>query len=261
MHYEIIKYPDGSSYIKVNEFKKEFTYKINNYEDLWNLVKLIDIYEYHSIFPTVIIPCLLDAQADQRFNDNESFNLKLILKLLNSLSANFKVFHPHNKDAIAYGSNNITSISNTTYINQVLDLNNPNLALMSPDAGMYKNIMKLAKDLNFKGPVYTACKSREYINGKSKLIQIVSEIDFKGQDITIIDDICIYGGTFKGLSKILKERNCGKLNLIVSHITIQDLGDDPVTNYFDKVFTTNSKYDVYFSNNNPIDNLKIINMF
>lgn len=69
--------------------------------------------------------------------------------------------------------------------------------------------------------------------------------DYEGKDILIIDDICVYGGTFKGLAKLLKERNCGKLYLAVSHMTVQNLGEDPVTNYFDKVFTTNSKYEHY----------------
>jgi hypothetical protein len=55
----------------------------------------------------------------------------------------------------------------------------------------------------------------------------------------------VYGGTFKGLSKLLKERNCGKLYLAVSHMTVQNLREDPVTKYFDKVFTTDSKFDEY----------------
>ena len=55
-------------------------------------------------------------------------------------------------------------------------------------------------------------------------------------------------------------------------MTVQNLGEDPVTNYFDKVFTTNSKYDWYWNNTNEsIDlfadrskqpsNLEIIKLF
>ena len=101
--------------------------------------------------------------------------------------------------------------------------------------------MKLADKLQWRGEVYGASKSRKYEDGKSKLIQVVDKTDFKGKDILIIDDICVYGGTFKGLSKMLKERNCGKLYLAISHMTVDNLGTDPVTNYFDKIFTTNSK--------------------
>lgn len=83
-------------------------------------------------------------------------------------------------------------------------------------------------------------------DNKSVLNQTIDKQDFQGKDILIIDDICVYGGTFKGLFKLLRERNCGKLYLAVSHMTIQNLGEDPVTNYFNRIFTTNSKFDNYY---------------
>lgn len=116
---------------------------------------------------------------------------------------------------------------------------------MSSDAGGYKPLMKLCDQLKWTGETYSATKSRSYVDGKSKLTQIVDREDFGGKDILIVDDISVYGGTFKGLAGLLNDRNCGKLYLAVSHMTVQNLGDDPVTEYFDKVFTTNSKYDSY----------------
>lgn len=47
-------------------------------------------------------------------------------------------------------------------------------------------------------------------------------------------------------------------------MTVQDLGEDPITNYFDKVFTTNSKYNTYRAENNGTytpENLEIIKLF
>ena len=113
--------------------------------------------------------------------------------------------------------------------------------LMSSDAGGFKPLMKLCKQINWQGETYSASKARD----KDKLIQVVDRTDFGGKDILLIDDICVYGGTFKGLSKLLKERNCGKLYLAVSHITIQHHLQDSVFEYFDKVFCTNSKYNEY----------------
>ena len=140
---------------------------------------------------------------------------------------------------------------------------------MSTDAGGFKPLMKLADKLNWKGETESASKSRKYDGGKSKLVQKIDRHDFEGKDILLIDDMSIGGGTFKGLSKMLKERNCGKLYLAVSHITIENLGTDPVTNYFDKVFTTNSKGLEYYSEGTGHDkafgvkpeNLEIINLF
>ena len=45
-------------------------------------------------------------------------------------------------------------------------------------------------------------------------------------------------------------------------MTVQNLGSDPVIGYFDKVFTTNSKYDYYFGDDLlQFEDLEIIKLF
>ena len=140
-----------------------------------------------------------------------------------------------------------------------------NLIILFPDGGSFKWGMKLIDKLNYEGEVVVASKSRKYEEGKSKLLQQIDRQDFNGKDILIIDDICVYGGTFKGLAKMLRERNCGKLYLAVSHMTVENLGEDPVTDYFDKVYTTNSKFEFYDKpekyHGDKLDNLEIIKLF
>lgn len=265
----INKYPDGSSYAK-SDFSESthLTFKINSYEDLWHLNQIVDVYNFRGLTPTITIPCLIDSQADRRFNGGESSGLKLVCKFLNGMNAKFKIFHPHNSEVVEALIDNVEIIDNNYFIKEVLSIiyckqNNikrdegifyhvnhdlSNLILMSSDAGGFKPLMKLCDKINWKGDFYSASKARSFDN-LSHLIQLIDKQDFGGKDILIIDDICVYGGTFKGLSKLLKDRNCGKLYLAVSHMTVQNLGEDPVTNYFDKVFTTNSKYDNYFTLN------------
>lgn len=282
---EIVKYPDLTSYVKVKYTatdKDPKIFKVNSYEDLWYLNQLVDAYNNVGSKPTIIIPNLIDAQADRRFNKNESFGLKLVCKFLNKMKANFKIFHPHNAEVVNALMDNVEIIDNSNFIKQVLyslsreyDYFNSskwfgkiskNLILMSSDAGGFKPLMKLCDKLEWTGETESAAKSRKFVDNKSILEQRIDRTNFNGKDILIIDDICIYGGTFKGLAKLLRERNCGKLYLAVSHMTVQDLGEDPVTKYFDKVFTTNSKYDNYFVKDSEAggkqpNNLEIIKMF
>lgn len=287
---KINKYPDGSSYITsdvelMGNINYNITFKINSYEDLWHLNQYVDAFwNYNKQKPTIIIPNLIDAQADRRFAKDQSSGLKLVCKFLNEMNANFKIFHPHNSEVVEALMNNVEIIDNSEFIKDVLlqglikdsssilqnGINNDNLILMSSDAGGFKPLMKLCDKINWKGQTVSASKYRSVttINDKitSKLQQFVGETDFKGKDILIIDDICVKGGTFKGLSKLLKERNCGKLYLAVSHITIQNHLDDSVFNYFNKVFTTNSKFNNYWIENKfgePIQpkNLDVIKLF
>lgn len=261
MSYEIKKYPDGTQYVKVNEFVDELVFNINSYEDLWTLNQIKDVYNYNQKKLGLYIPCLLDAQADKRFNPDESSGLKLVCEFINSMKFKYvKVFHPHNSEVVEALLDNVEIIDNSYFIKDVIynelypgpgfpnpDMYN-NLVLLSSDAGGFKPLMKLSNKLLWEGEVYGASKSRKYENGKSKLIQEIDRKDFNGKDILIIDDICVYGGTFLGLANMLKERNCGKLYLAISHLTISNPNPE-LFNLFDKVFTTNSKGFNYFDGN------------
>lgn len=293
--YKITKYPDGASYVKLEAYKQlynkegtplnknsntcNYTFKINSYEDLWHLNQLVDACNSFEIIPTITIPNLIDAQADRRFNVGESSGLKLVCEFLNNMKANFKIFHPHNPEVVEALIDNVEIIDNSEFIKKIIyneiaygpgfpDSDKlENLILMSSDAGGFKPLMKLCDKINWRGETFSANKSREYKSGKSVLNQEIYRDDFQGKDVLIVDDICIYGGTFKGLSKLLKECNCGKLYLAVSHLTIQNFErEDNVFSYFDKVFTTNSKYDGYWvrkdgSGGILVPNLEVIKLF
>lgn len=264
MKYTKKHYPDGTFYPIIEEFTDEFTFRINSYQDLWLLKQLKDVYDYNNLNATVVIPNLLDAQADRRFNKNESSNLKLVLKELNNMKwEKIRVFHPHNHEIVEAILDNVEIIDNSDFINNVLYEIRPNknIILFSSDAGGFKPLMKLADKINWKGETFSASKSRKYEDGVSKLVQLIDKDDFNKKDILLVDDICVYGGTFIGLSKLLKERNVGKLYLAVSHLTV-DRPNSDLFKVFDKVFTTDSKGLQYVNEfSNQPNNLTIFKYF
>jgi ribose-phosphate pyrophosphokinase len=255
MIYRRIKYPDGSVYAEIDDFNNAtITEKINSYEDLFFIKSLKEICDFNKIENVeLIIPCMFQQQHDRRFKENQSFELKNVCDFINS--CNFYkvyVYHPHS-DVTQIALNNVRIIDNSDFISKVLNDIKSEPILLSTDAGSYKWINKLADTIDFKGEVYGASKSRDI--DTNKLTQIIDRADFKGKDILILDDLCVYGGTFIGLAKILKERNIGKLYLAVSHITIKNPKKELETLY-EKIYCTNSKHDTY-----ELNNLQIIKQF
>lgn len=265
MSYKINKYPDGTSYVSIpkewEDTSREIIFKMNNYESVIHLAQLCDTLIHNRVKAHIILPCLLDSQADKRFNEFHSSGLLVLARFLedycDGYNISFGIFHPHNPEVTEALFTSVDIIDNSDFTDDVISrivkgekrddwTLQHNLILMSSDAGGFKPLMKLCDKIKWRGETYSASKFRKYVDGESSLSQFVDRLDFGGKDILIVDDISVYGGTFKGLSKILKERNCGKLYLAVSHMTVQNLGKDPVTNYFDKVFTTNSKFDHYW---------------
>lgn len=274
--YKINKYPDGTSYVTIpkewEDTYQRITFKINGYEDLWHLNQLCEIMNWNNVQGHIIIPCLLDSQADRRFGEFNSSGLTLIADLLNEYKGiSFGIYHPHNPSVVEALFNRVECIDNSEFIGKVLSQitteEKPFPVLVSPDAGAFKPLIETCNKLKYQGETFSCGKHRSNVrdvNGNYKLTQFIGKDDFEGKDILIVDDICVKGGTFKGLAKLLKERNCGKLYLAVSHMTLQELGEDPVTNYFDKVFVTNSKYEEYYFGNDIAlipENLEVIKMF
>lgn len=253
-------YPDGSGYVKItcnlDLLLPEITYKINSYLDLWKLSGIKELYDYHNRKLSIMIPCLLDAQADRRFSDKESFGLKLVVDFLNNLKfEKVTLFHPHNA-SVELALKNCHIISNTVFIRKVLeDLNIPaeNLVILSPDAGALKWVYKLADEIDFKGEIVCASKFRNH-ETKEK-VQILDKQDFGGKQVLIVDDLSLFGGTFLGLANLLKDRNVGDLHLAVSSITVPN-PNPKLAEAFKTVYTTNAKYESY-----DLSNIKLIKLF
>ena len=117
---KITKYPDGTSYVSETQLGKQ-VFRINTYEDLWHLHQFVDAFNnQHNIKPLILIPNLIDAQADRRFNKGESSGLRLVLEFLNRMNANFEIFHPHNSEVVEAIMNNVTIVDNSEFIKDVL---------------------------------------------------------------------------------------------------------------------------------------------
>lgn len=276
----INKYPDDTSYSTCESANPNIIFRVNTYEDLIHLYQITDaFYAANGYKPVVTIPWLIDGQADKRDAYNKSFGLKIVISILKLMPVEkFRIFHPHNDIAVNMTLDNVEIIDNSEFVKTVLEdiyevgsykYNEDfleNLIIIFPDAGAFKWGEKLLKDIRWTGSSYSANKQRPPGDGTEKLKQFIDRQDFEGKDILIIDDLSIYGGTFKGLAIMLKNRNCGKLYLATSHMTVREFPKDPVTDYFDMVYSTNSKFEDYISfkhgefGRQP-DNLKVVKLF
>jgi len=274
MSYEVIKYPDKTSYVRIPESwegePQSITFFMKDYESFVHLIQLCEVLTFNNCENSVItIPNLLDAQADRRFNENESSFLYKIAETLNKFEdIHFRIFHPHNPEVVEALFDHVNIIDNSDFINRVLDKHSPvgDMVLMSSDAGSFKPLMKLCDKIVWRGETFSASKARSWdAENGSKFVQQIDRDDFGGKDVLIIDDLCVYGGTFIGLAKLLRTKNVGKLYLAVSHMTVNKPNPE-LFELYDKVYTTNSKDLHYAIPDNkgaqcPIQNLHVLKLF
>jgi len=250
MDYKITRFPGGEWNFKLDPTcatSFEVVTRLNNSDDIILLCIVVDTLhkdlKHRQV--KVRIPYFPYSQADRDFGIGECFSLKTICKILNSLNVDeYIIFDPHS-DVTPALLKNVYVQSNLEFIRSVL--NTPregkdmhDWTIVSPDAGAYKKIFKLINDLQFRGDIITASKSRNHQTGELTLT--VPKAKKKSlQDILIIDDICVGGRTFTALSDELKRNGYrGEHYLAISHGIFSNLFLS-LSERFEKIFVTNSR--------------------
>ena len=252
IQYEKFIFSGGEVHIKLNNKidysiidKVIITCRVKNASDLMSILFAKDALERKGIKEfSLIMPYVPYARQDRKCFDGESFTLKIFANILNS--ANFDeihIFDAHSDVAPAL-INNCINNNNHHFVamarDKILGANKTidDIILISPDSGANKKINKLSTDILFRN-VVKCDKQRDVSTGNISGFEVFSD-DLQDKDCLIVDDICDGGGTFIGLAKELKNKNCGELYLFVTHGIFSKGFDNGLNDYFERIFITNS---------------------
>jgi ribose-phosphate pyrophosphokinase len=252
MTYNIKTYKDGQIGAELTE-QGNLHVKIrgNSYEDLFAIASIKEAWDYqnksnpHAVSKLSIM-CLIGQRSDRRFEENQSFDLKVIANFINSLQFHsVEILHPHSAVSLALIHNSV-AIDHFEYVKKAyLSIGNP--ILISPDAGAYKTTHYIAQQL--QADLVPSNKVR--VDGKP---QISIQGDVKGKVCLIVDDMADGGRTFSLLAKGLKEQGAQQVFLYVTH-GMFNYGFDELDELIDHIYCTNSYKDI---NNSLVTQFKVI---
>ena len=181
-------------------------------------------------------PYLPYARQDRVMTQTEPFSLKTFCNIINAQKfESVTVFDPHSDVGIGL-------IDRSAYIPQwhivqtVVPkeiLYNPNVVVVSPDAGAYKKVSKLITN---DERIAIGVKHRDD-KGTITGTKVFGNVE--GRDCLMVDDICDGGRTFIELAKELKEQGANKIYLYVTH-GIFSRGFEELKENIDHIYTTNS---------------------
>ncbi|QJD97786.1 ribose-phosphate pyrophosphokinase [Mucilaginibacter robiniae] len=230
----------GEVHIKLKEVAEDvlITTRLNNSDDVMKLLLAVDALRRSGTkHINAFIPYLPYARQDRVMVAGEPLSIKVMCNLLNSCAfEKVYIYDVHSEVSLAL-LDNVQLITNTTLVDKVLQSHHDAL-LVSPDAGALKKIYKVSQAVGYTNDIVLCNKVRDVSNGKIKQIT-VDQHDLGGKDCFVIDDICDGGATFIGVAKELKQRNAGKVSLIVSH-GIFSHGEIELAEWLDHIYTTDS---------------------
>ncbi|MBE7697171.1 phosphoribosyltransferase family protein [Tenacibaculum finnmarkense] len=241
MNYEIKKFNDGQVTAKILE-KGNLHVKIrgNTYEDLFRIASIKEAWDaenrLHKTATAILtMYCLIGQRSDRRFNEKESFDLKVIANFINSMGFDkVEILHPHSSISLALIDNSV-ELKSYEYVKKAYHaIGNP--VLISPDAGAYKTTHEIAEKL--EADLIPSNKVR--IAGAPK---ITIQGAVKNKECLIVDDLADGGRTFNFLAKELKNQGATKVFLYVTHGQF-NYGFDELKENINHIYCTNSYKDI-----------------
>jgi ribose-phosphate pyrophosphokinase len=243
--YEILNFPDGESFIKLSVKKADKIVAFWKYEsdsELFTLGLLFDVIKNNgAIVEELIIPYFPHARQDRATSLNQPFSLRVFLKFLKSIIehnwVNIYTLDLHSD--VAFDLTNFAGITNLSSSILATKFNFDHInCLVCPDKGAKTRVEEWAKVLNL--PILYCEKSRDPSTGKLSNPTIVNMENLRNDwKYLLVDDIGTGFGTHIGLAKTIKSIMNVSIEIFVSHAGFSN-GIEPILEFFDKVYTTNS---------------------
>ena len=239
-HFQIVSRPEFEGDLII-------TQRVNNTSDFMKIILANNAARemgYSKI--QLVCPYFPGARQDRVCNVGESLTVKVFADLINS--CRFKkvwIYDPHSDVTCALINNCCLMDLTNDFAEQIVSEEDDDVVnIVCPDAGAGKRVLSIVKYLyaNLGGRTFNLIrceKVRDASTGQLKEFHVQAD-DLGNHRTIIFDDINCWGGTFLGLGKVLKTKNCAELELFTSHSDCLS-GIENVCGFFDTVYTTNSK--------------------
>lgn len=218
--YTKLFFPDGQPHLKIdvsnfteNDTNCKIITRISSANDLLLLLFAKNILDYNGFEKIELyISYLMTARMDRVMMAGEPFSLKVTASLLNNAGfSKIKILDPHSEVSTALLDRSY-AIDTISFVKDVMDVYRQKntddaesqYCIVSPDAGAFKKIYKVAAALNNNIDVVECMKNRDLHTGALSGFKVFEE-SLEGKTCFIVDDICDGGGTFIGVANELKK--------------------------------------------------------
>jgi len=258
IEFKMIQFNGGEMHVKLNNNidysaveRVIITNRFKNGDDVIKVLIAKDALQRKGVENfDLVMPYAPYARQDRQCFNGESFTLKVFTDLINSAKFDNVIVLDSHSDVAPAMLNKCKNISNDQYVEmayfEIVESDNAELILVSPDSGANKKSNKLFDNLKHFKDIVKCDKKRDVSNGKLSKFEVFSD-DLHGASCLIVDDICDGGRTFIGIAETLKYKNAGNIYLFVTHGIFSN-GFDELNKHFKAIYTTNSFNDVENSN-------------
>jgi len=216
------RFPDGESYIRIpGDLKGESVVVVQSTSPpqdkrLMELFFILDlINELGAKEVTVVIPYLAYMRQDKRFREGEVVSIKVVSRLIESFNVDRVILvDVHSRMVLDSFNVDVAEVSAMPLIGSYfssIDLVNP--FVLAPDKKALILAERVAEKIGCKYDFLE--KRRDRITGEIKTY--FKEINVKGRDVVIVDDIISTGGTIANAAEMARSLGARRIYAACTH--------------------------------------------
>ncbi len=242
----VSSFPDGDIYIKFNKSLKDETVVIvdtfqpDSSKVLFNILFASKTAKDLGAKKIILVaPYLAYMRQDKRFKEGECISSKIMAELLNTSIDKIITIDPHIhrykslNDIFTISTANITA---NHIIADYIKKNYENVAVIGPDWESYQWAEDISKEIGVQNTILE--KTRH--SSRNVDVAVKKEIDIKGKNVVIVDDIISTGNTM--IKAAIKAKGMKAKNIIaigVHGLFVED-GLKKMKKHFTQIHTTNT---------------------
>lgn len=237
---EIKKFPDGEKYIRIlGEGKEALVIQSTYNPQDENLIELLligdSLREKGFERLLAVVPYLAYSRQDRVTKEGEPISVRAIMKMLSLYYDELYVFDLHNAKTLAFFPKKATNLSPARAIAEYFNEKLGDGIILAPDKGALERAKAVAEILNLEFSHF----EKKRISPTEVQMQPVN-IDVKGKNVLIVDDIISTGGTMIKAANILRKMGAKNIFVSATHGVFAKGAIERVENAVDELAVTNT---------------------
>lgn len=243
---KVDKFPDSEVYIKyLKDLKGKEVVLVNSFHPYANKALVEILWAAYTAKDlgakkvTLVAPYLGFMRQDKRFNPGEAISAHIASGLLNKAIDKLVTIDPHlhriPKLSLIYKIPNKTLTANNV-IAKYLKKHFKNEVIIGPDAESYQWAKTIADKVDAQA---TILKKHRY-SSRKVAVKLQDDINIKGKDVVIIDDIISTGHTMIEAAKTAKKLGAKNIYAMCIHPLFVEKSYPKIKKYFKKIISTNT---------------------
>jgi len=244
---ELRKFKDGEISIKIGENVRgvdTFIVQSTSFpanDNLMELLLMVDAAMRASAQRiTIVIPYYGYARQDRKVEPRVPISAKVVANLLQSVGVDRVLTMELHSDQIQ-GFFDIpvdNLFGSPLMIDYLKSLNLHEPTVVSPDTGGTERARFLAKNLNAELAIVD---KRRPVANESEVMNVIGEVNVKGHDCILIDDMIDTAGSITGAARALRELNAKDIYCVSTHAVLSDTASERLKKAdFKEIIVTNT---------------------